>query len=816
MEGEDRGPPPPDERPPSATSRTLVIIVAVVIVLAVVLGAVYFLGWGQGNKKPLARISASADFVALGTGVVLNGSASSDADGSIQSYQWHLGNGVVLNTTTDHVSYTYPFPGRYLIVLYVEDDDGERSSSWDDPLSVEVTNPPDPDDPDNGTAPFALAAADMYVISSGDLVSFDAGASQGWSVEDDGAGGYAPVRDSAFVSGFNWSFGDGSAMASGDYELAKAVNHTYSGKERLFGAYVLVTSVHGATQRYYLTVAAPPTSGTGSLQNPDVIVKVSISEPESLDPAYDYENAGGEVLQNVYETLIWYDVASANDLVPMLATSVPTKENGGVSADGLEYTFHLKQGVHFHHTDGVDWGTMTAEDVEYSIERVMSMNDGWSPAWMLGQVMIPNYYDYAVPPPDLINDTVEVVDDYTVVLHLTVEYPAFIKALTFTVGSIICKDFVEAHGGVARGEAFNEYLNTRECGTGPYSLKEWVYNQYWMLERFEDYHRGPAPMKYVLYRKVEDVGTREMILFSGQADICYIPRQHIADVRGKEDILRIVEGYPTFNIDFVGFNQNIPRSQTIDQGNITSWFFQDESVRRAFVHSFDTETFIEEILAGTGITPNGIVPQGMFGYNASVPTYQFDLELSAHYLRMAINNVTGKSWADQGFSITLFYNAGNNDREAACAIMADGLEKLTTLGLVNGTISVDVQGLDWAGAYLPAVRGRLLPIFFLGWGPDYPDPDDYAQPFYHERGTYAVRISLNDHNLTAMVDEAAYEPDEADRLAIYSEMSWYVYEHAYFLWLSQTTNFHVERKWISGWYFNPMYAGDYFYVLSKG
>jgi peptide/nickel transport system substrate-binding protein len=815
MEGEDRGPLPSEDRPKGAGSKTLVIVVALVIVLAVVLGAVFFLGWGQENKQPVAGLSASSDFVSLGTSVVLNGSASSDADGSVKSYEWHLGNGVVMNTTTDRLSYTYPFPGKYIVVLIVEDDQGSRASTWSDLVRIEVTNPPNPAQPDNSSVPFALAAASDDMISDDQLVSFDAGASQAWSVEDDGEGGFAPVRDSAFVGGFSWTFGDGSAVVSGDYEEAKTVNHTFSGQEELFGTYVLVSSVHGATQRYYLTIALPPAGSGGSTQNTDVIVDLNIGEPESLDPAYDYETAGGEVLQNVYETLVWYDGASAIDLIPMLATNMPTKQNGGISADGLNYTFYLKQGVHFHHTDGVDWGTMTAEDVEYSIERVIMMNDGWSPAWMLGQVMIPNYYDYSVPPQELINQSVEVVNDYTVVLHLAVAYPAFISVLTFTVGSIICKDFVEAHGGVVRGEPFNEYLNTHTCGTGPYFLKEWVYGQHWMLERFEDYHRGPAPTKYVLYRKVEDVGTREMILFAGQADICYIPRQHILDVRGKEDILRIVEGYPTFNIDFVGFNQNIPHSSTIDQGNVTSWFFQDENVRRAFVHCFDTQTFIDEILQGTGITPNGIVPLGMFGYNASIPTYEFDLELAAQYLKAAFNNVTGKSWADQGFRITLFYNAGNSDREAACALMADGLEKLSVQGLVNGTIMVDVQALDWAGAYLPAVRGKLLPIFFLGWGPDYPDPDDYTQPFYRESGTYALRISLKDHNLTAMVDAAAYEQDEEVREQIYEDIGWHVYENAYFLWLSQTTNFHVERKWMQGWYFNPMYASDYFYVLSK-
>ena len=49
-----------------------------------------------------------------------------------------------------------------------------------------------------------------------------------------------------------------------------------------------------------------PATGSFTSKDPTTFVTVSFGEPDLLDPALDYETAGGEVLQNVYETLVTY------------------------------------------------------------------------------------------------------------------------------------------------------------------------------------------------------------------------------------------------------------------------------------------------------------------------------------------------------------------------------------------------------------------------------------------------------------------------------------------------------------------------------
>jgi ABC-type transport system substrate-binding protein len=153
-----------------------------------------------------------------------------------------------------------------------------------------------------------------------------------------------------------------------------------------------------------------------------------------------------------------------------------------------------------------------------------------------------------------------------------------------------------------------------------------------------------------------------------------------------------------------------------------------------------------------------------------------------------------------GMPLTIYYNSGNEMRKQGCLLLKDGIEKLDV------GMTVTVQELDWP-TFLAKIRAKELPIFFVGWAPDYADPDDYAIPFAHgEYGTYAIRIGYNNDTVNSWIDEAAKESDPAKRIALYQSVeNQLVYDAAY-IWNSEPMTIECHRDWVKNWYFNPMYA----------
>ncbi|MCX6650786.1 MAG: ABC transporter substrate-binding protein [Methanomassiliicoccales archaeon] len=535
-------------------------------------------------------------------------------------------------------------------------------------------------------------------------------------------------------------------------------------------------------------------------------------------------------MQNVYETMMFYEGASASVLVPQLCTSVPTVANGGITDDGYTYTYNLRTNVTFH--DGTD---MTADDVVYSFVRALRYNYQSGATWMVGELAIPWYYNYTeatfgndgninntavlnlangtvITPGTISLDTIAehiwAKDDYTVQFNLTVPFPGWNYVITYTIGDVISKDFVEANGGLTKDGY--DYMATHMCGTGPFSLGEFIADDHFLLLKNNDYYMTPAKLDQVLIRQVPEASTRLLELQSGDADVAAIPRTMETSVNNRTDI-RIVKGLGTFSVDFIGLNMDInPNSTLMSHTNVPLDFFANKNVRLAFAHAMNVSKLIATAYNGAGIQENGAIPMGMFGYDASTPTYDFDLALVKSYLENATytdpdTNETW-NWLDHGFSLDIFYNSGNTVRQTACELFKDGLEA------ASDNIHIYATELEWS-VFLNARRHGMLPVLFLGWAPDYADPNDYMQPFFV--GTYADTVGYHNVTVNAEIAAAAAEQNPTARANMYSNISYEMYKECVFVWTVQATNFHCERTTVTGYVFNPMYSGLYYYPMDK-
>src|SRR5205085_5475559 len=86
---------------------------------------------------------------------------------------------------------------------------------------------------------------------------------------------------------------------------------------------------------------------------------------------------------NTYDTLVFYNKGDPNSFVPQLASAVPSQANGGISADGKDYTFRLRSRIKFHSGD-----PLSPDDVAFTFQRGLLQGGSRSPQWLLFQPIL--------------------------------------------------------------------------------------------------------------------------------------------------------------------------------------------------------------------------------------------------------------------------------------------------------------------------------------------------------------------------------------------------------------------------------------------
>src|SRR5207249_3948046 len=351
-------------------------------------------------------------------------------------------------------------------------------------------------------------------------------------------GTYTAVSAAEDASLFSlvYSWGDGTANTTGTALQVGQATHRFVSPGNYFVRLTVTSDLWNRSSGYTVRVlaSAPPVQ----LKYPDIFGSAIAGEPDSLDPVVDNESAGGEVLQNLYETLVSVpaDSESVAPLVPRLAIEVPSTTNNGTSADGRNYTFTLRQNVTFH-----DRSQLAVRDVAFSFRRMLAIHPPDGPSRILERLLTGND---------------------SVVFHLLRPYPAFLPILASTVGSILSESCLRSNGGVRWGAPNSNLARGADCGSGPFTLTAWSANQAIVLTRFDQYWRGPAKVPTVHILPVRDVMSREFLLLAGDVDSAAIDRDHQWDVMNadgtpKSPTLRIAKDRPEFAVSFFGYNQNV-------------------------------------------------------------------------------------------------------------------------------------------------------------------------------------------------------------------------------------------------------------------
>ncbi len=625
------------------------------------------------------------------------------------------------------------------------------------------------------------------------------------------------------------------------------------------GAEVVVTSVVTEVEEVVVTATpAPAEEVVFAAPDPETLVTMVTGDMQTVDPALNYETAGGQTVSMVYETLVWYNGKDGTTFTPVLATEVPSVENGGISEDGLTYTFNIRPGVTFH-----EGQTLEPSDVAYSWTRGLLQSDPTGPQWLMiepimgfasgditegldpeGNLIGDPEAVKAVAAEDLVAlcETVKshfVADDAAGTFTVTLSQPwgPFLATITQGWGSVIDSGWAAENGDwdgdCATWQNFYAIgveaspLTSIMNGTNAYKLDHWTPGEEYVLTANENWWRtadmpqwegGPGGVpsaKTVVYRIVTEWGTRFAALQAGDAAWVGVPTENEPQVEplvGEVCNWETDECTPTEN----------------PNGPLRKWDALP-SVSRLYDGFLTFQIDPESPFLGSGqLDGNGIPPDFFNDLNvrkAMATCFDYDLFNSEALLGKGTRNngpiIVGmlgyatdgpqyeydpeacaaylaEAWDGQlpetGFRMQIAFNTGSVTRQTAAEIWAQ------ELGAISPNYLVEIVGLPWP-SFLNARNAKQLPVSVAGWIEDIHDPHNWTFPY--TVGTFASRQALPDDlkaQFQDLVTRGVLAPTPEEREAIYAELQQLWHETVPTVITFQEIGTRYEHRWVNGWY----------------
>lgn len=513
-------------------------------------------------------------------------------------------------------------------------------------------------------------------------------------------------------------------------------------------------------------------SGGGDVKNADVITMVIGEDPDSFDPAaIDDRGMGRAVLLHGYDRLLEFAPGSS-DLVPSIASEVPTLENGGISPDGLTYTFTLRDDVTFQ-----DGSELNSEDVVYSWNRVMTMNLPEGQASTFEPIK-----EMSAPDPTTFVVTLDEVD------------ASFLNNVVVTMpASIVNSDVVESNGGVQAGTP-NDYMAQNLAGSGPYKVTNWERGERVSFEVNEGYWGKPAKVD-MRWDIAADGNVWELGLRAGDYDIIPGSPESIGDLQGAPGVV-VESDLPGLQLLQIGFNLNIDEDELPEGDTIPADFFHDKRVRQAFNYAFDYDAMRESTLGGAATRGSFFIPEGMYGFDPKAPTYDYDLDEAERLFKEA-------GWWDEGFTLSIVVEGGNLFEEQAL-ILKDGIEE------INPKFRINVLALPEA-RFDEIMATQPISAAMWSWTtPEFGDPHPYFMDSAHPDGRWGELAGLgkgydDPDAIASLIDAAKRELDPDARAEMYAELQQMMYEEAPSVLPGQENAVLAYRDWLNDVAANPLW-----------
>ncbi len=556
---------------------------------------------------------------------------------------------------------------------------------------------------------------------------------------------------------------------------------------RLWAILAVVVIVIIAAVAYI--VMQPPASTTPT-RDTTTIVYYMQSEPVTMDPSDAYDLWSFVALQNTYDTLLGYN-KDTTQLVPDLATEVPTVANGGISASGLNVTFHIRTGAGF-----CDGNNLTAYDVYASFRKILvEASPESGVAWIVNQTLDPTN----------IAGSLWVKDAQTIQMNLSNPslggnpYAAFLSTLaTVEPAAIMEGSWITNHGGV-QFLVPNPYIKQNTMGTGPYCLQasDWVKGSQMTLRQNKYYWRGwdgTQPTTIVM-KFTTDPTSRVEAIRSGAADVADLPLSMVSQVSSQAGV--VAKANSTVKSEIIALNTTSPYMANNASG---------QKVRQAFSYAFDYNATIAQDYAGFAALLPGPIPAGMPFFNVEHQFYYQNIAKANQLLDAAGYNWTTGGYRFGGYAFRIVAD-GSQLEEANAARRWQN-----TLALVGVKTNLIIE--PSTDAWDTARSSGNFDFFVAHWVLDYLDPDDYVTPMVMSASLGGDYWHTGWQNTTEDTYglAARSELTSAARASDYTQVYNTAMANPNMIWFCQQSYVPIYQSYIKGFFFNPVtWYNFYFY-----
>jgi peptide/nickel transport system substrate-binding protein len=445
----------------------------------------------------------------------------------------------------------------------------------------------------------------------------------------------------------------------------------------------------------------------------------------SLDAADAYATRDWEILKNFGEPLLKWVPGSGDELVPGIAAGMPVP-----SEDGLSWTIALQEGLTFG-----DGTPLTADVAAAQLTRLLTISETG-----------PNQVGLTLGNPYV--DSIEAVDETTLQFNLPAPIAFFPQLLASAA-------YIPTNPAIFPEDELNIFPDAPLTGTGPWIVTEIVPDETLTLEPNPNYYGDPPSLDRVIVRQFADPQSMALAVQSGEIDVAWrILGAELANELGGVDGLNSVV-VPAGPIRYLIINHVLEPTN-------------DPNVRKAIASVVDRDELSDVIFGGAVDPLFSQVPPGFLGANEAFDALYAspDLDEARAYLE-----ASGYS-EDNKLVLPVWYPP-----EHYGATTADGVLLIVQQLEATGLIDVDVQAQEW-GTYIGAVvSGEEYPVSVLGWFFDFPDPENYLQPFI-ENGGIGTMVTSKEGDITpgvnpallSLLADSRVETDPDARAAILDEL----------------------------------------------